>query len=370
MLFNSPEILVFLPIVFGFYWFVIQFSQSANPPSARYFYCLRGAVGLGLPHTYILKPITNNSEIRETMETARHNQSSEIISLVVTTFNRPAKLKRMLSSALNQTRHPYEIIVVNDGSTDDYNEVKSWASTLPTLIWIDQENGGVSTARNKGIQQVTTLYTCFCDDDDYWLPNHIASLEHGIAKVKNPAIVHTYRFDEYLKGELRPALMTPKPAQMTWQEHYVTSGEMVICSTCMPTVALREFPFPESEKFAEDHEQRLRTMSKYDVHPVFQRTSVVDRTAETATNKSVFLISNEYRRRFQAIFVVPEIRNSIRRQYRHQALFRWTSLELSELRQNRRDAFPTHWLRVFPRVRSISNLKTWLLHCWWYFKQD
>ena len=304
------------------------------------------------------------------METARHNQSSEIISLVVTTFNRPAKLKRMLSSALNQTRHPYEIIVVNDGSTDDYNEVKSWASTLPTLIWIDQENGGVSTARNKGIQQVTTLYTCFCDDDDYWLPNQIASLEHGIAKVKNPAIVHTYRFDEYLKGELRPALMTPKPAQMTWQEHYVTSGEMVICSTCMPTVALREYPFPESEKFAEDHEQRLRAMSKYDVHPVFQRTSVVDRTAETATNKSVFLISNEYRRRFQAIFVVPEIRNSIRRQYRHQALFRWTSLELSELRQNRRDAFPTHWLRVFPRVRSISNLKTWLLHCWWYFKQD
>ena len=236
--------------------------------------------------------------------------------------------------------------------------------------YLAQENGGVTTARNKGIQQVTTLYTCFCDDDDYWLPNHIASLEHGIAKVKNPAIVHTYRFDEYLKGELRPALMTPKPAKMTWQEHYVTSGEMVICSTCMPTVALREYPFPESEKFAEDHEQRLRAMSKYDVHPVFQRTSVVDRTAETATNKSVFLISNEYRRRFQAIFVVPEIRNSIRRQYRHQALFRWTSLELSELRQNRRDAFPTHWLRVFPRVRSISNLKTWLLHCWWYFKQD
>ena len=43
MLFNSPEILVFLPIVFGFYWFVIQFSQSANPPSARYFYCTHNA---------------------------------------------------------------------------------------------------------------------------------------------------------------------------------------------------------------------------------------------------------------------------------------------------------------------------------------
>ena len=260
--------------------------------------------------------------------------------------------------------------MVNDGSTADYSQTKSWASEFPNILWIDQENQGVSAARNTGILQITAPYTCFCDDDDYWLEDHIMSLEEGIDEAGRPVIVHTYRFDKFNEGELQSARMTPKPVQLTWQEHYITDGEMVVCSTCMPTVALREFPFPESEKFAEDHEQRLRAMSKYNVHPVFRQTCVVDRTGETATNTSVFNISEEYRRRFTVMFKDPVIRSSIRRQYRFKALFRWTSLELSELRTHRRDAFPIHWIRVLSRVRSISNLKTWLIQGWWFLSKS
>ncbi|HIG49027.1 MAG TPA: glycosyltransferase family 2 protein, partial [candidate division Zixibacteria bacterium] len=71
------------------------------------------------------------------------------ISVIIPTFNRASLLPRALHSVLNQTRSPDEIIVVDDGSTDNTRD--QIADQFPQIHYVYQENQGVSAARNRGI---------------------------------------------------------------------------------------------------------------------------------------------------------------------------------------------------------------------------
>ena len=235
---------------------------------------------------------------------------------------------------------------------------------------MDIENAGVSKARNSGVLTASSSFIAFCDDDDYFLPNHIQILKNRIqAESQAKGLYHTHRI-ELRHSETSEPAMSRKHDHMTWQEHYITNGEMIPSCTCMHRDVAIQFPFPEGIKYAEDHEQRLLAMSSYACFPIYERTVVMDRTDESATNRSVFEISKIYRDRFKKIFANPSINSSIHKKYRNQMLFRWTSLELSELRQNKRKTFLVHWLRTSARIRSISNLKSWLIQGWWFFSRD
>ncbi len=94
------------------------------------------------------------------------------ISVVIPTYNRCWILKEAIDSVLAQTYTDYEIIVVNDGSTDDtVNLLKQYDNNI---IVIHQENRGVSAARNLGIASAKGGYVAFLDSDDLWLPDKLA----------------------------------------------------------------------------------------------------------------------------------------------------------------------------------------------------
>ena len=82
--------------------------------------------------------------------------NSRLISVIIPLYNKSAYIANALDSVLKQTYQNYEIIVVNDGSTDgSENIVKSYIETNPdNIILITQENQGVSVARNTGIKQL------------------------------------------------------------------------------------------------------------------------------------------------------------------------------------------------------------------------
>lgn len=86
------------------------------------------------------------------------------ISVIIPTFNRARLLIQAIKSVQNQTYKPKEIIVVDDGSTD---ETKKLVKNLP-IKYIFQENRGVSSARNSGIQQAQSDWIAFLDSDDIW----------------------------------------------------------------------------------------------------------------------------------------------------------------------------------------------------------
>lgn len=105
-------------------------------------------------------------------KTQKSNASDDIVSdsptvsVVVPTHNRAERLADTLRSVLNQTLQDFELIVVDDGSTDDTSKV---VQSFPRVQYISmKENHGVSKARNEGLTHAKGRYICFLDSDDLW----------------------------------------------------------------------------------------------------------------------------------------------------------------------------------------------------------
>jgi glycosyltransferase involved in cell wall biosynthesis len=111
------------------------------------------------------------------------------ISLIIPTYNRCAPLKRALNSVLQQTLAPDEIIVVDDGSTDDTATMIKKDFPHVTYLW--QENKGVSAARNKGIQHAKSEWLAFLDSDDTWLANKLTLQAQALAQAPTIKVCHT-----------------------------------------------------------------------------------------------------------------------------------------------------------------------------------
>lgn len=96
-----------------------------------------------------------------------------IVSVVIPIYNASSTIDRTLHSVISQTYKHLEIILVNDGSTDNSIEIiKEFVQKNAhyTFKIIDKPNGGVSSARNAGIDAATGHYIAFLDSDDKWLP--------------------------------------------------------------------------------------------------------------------------------------------------------------------------------------------------------
>ena len=101
------------------------------------------------------------------------------ISVVIPTHNRASLVLRAITSILQQTYPVHEIIVVDDGSSDDTKEVlcrflSSVTNVAPPLRYLHQRQQGVSVARNTGINAATGDWLAFLDSDDLWLPEKLA----------------------------------------------------------------------------------------------------------------------------------------------------------------------------------------------------
>ena len=93
-------------------------------------------------------------------------------SIIIPVFNKELFVSNTLKSVLSQTFSDFEIIVVNDGSTDDSEEI---ILTLQDerIRYFYKENEGVAVARNFGILQSKAAFICFLDADDYWYPTFL-----------------------------------------------------------------------------------------------------------------------------------------------------------------------------------------------------
>ena len=98
-------------------------------------------------------------------------------SVIITVFNKEKYIFDTLQSVLNQTFTDYEIVIVNDGSTDaSEDEIKKCHDTR--IQYFYTENKGVSNARNLAIEKSNADYLCFLDGDDRWEINHLAVIKN------------------------------------------------------------------------------------------------------------------------------------------------------------------------------------------------
>ena len=106
------------------------------------------------------------------------NTRPVLVSVVIPAYNSAEYIAETLESVLAQTFHDYEIIVINDGSTDAEQLEKALAPYLHLIRYIKQENRGPSAARNVGISKAAGRYIAFLDSDDRWLPTHLEEQLH------------------------------------------------------------------------------------------------------------------------------------------------------------------------------------------------
>jgi glycosyltransferase involved in cell wall biosynthesis len=111
------------------------------------------------------------------------------ISVIIPTYNRAHLLARAVRSVLNQSLPAQEIIVVDDGSTDNTAEVMS--QQFPQCVYIQQSNRGVSAARNRGIDAAEGEWLAFLDSDDEWLENKLQRQHDMLQQHPNIKICHT-----------------------------------------------------------------------------------------------------------------------------------------------------------------------------------
>lgn len=108
-----------------------------------------------------------------------------MFSVVIPLYNKAHTILSTLSTVLNQTFKDFDIVIVNDGSTDDcVQKIKNYTSDTRIRI-INQKNQGVSVARNTGVYHAKYDYIAFLDGDDEWLPEYLAKIKEAIEQFPN-----------------------------------------------------------------------------------------------------------------------------------------------------------------------------------------
>lgn len=99
------------------------------------------------------------------------------VSVIIAVYDLEEYIDRCINSVLAQSHPNLEIILVDDGSTDNSGEIcRKYASTDSRIIYLRKDNGGVSSARNHGIKAATSNYLCFIDGDDWIEPDYVRQL--------------------------------------------------------------------------------------------------------------------------------------------------------------------------------------------------
>jgi glycosyltransferase involved in cell wall biosynthesis len=132
-----------------------------------------------------------------------YNSLTPKVSVIIPTYNRSHFIKDAVESVVKQTYYNFEVIVVDDGSTDNTKELLAeYVNKLNNFKYIYQDNQGRSAARNLGISLAKGDYIAFLDSDDVWFPD---KLERQVPILESApscvVLVHGYKFmvDKFLQ---------------------------------------------------------------------------------------------------------------------------------------------------------------------------
>lgn len=150
-----------------------------------------------------------------------------MISIIIPVYNQANKLVKCLDSILNQTFKDFEIIIVNDGSTDNINEViKDYKNKLRATSYelrvVSQENKGANSARNRGFVEAKGEYIIFCDADVIMEPDMLAIMLKALRD--NPSA--SYAYSSFMWGK-KLFKLWPFSAEKLLKMPYITTTTLI-----------------------------------------------------------------------------------------------------------------------------------------------
>ncbi|WFU37357.1 glycosyltransferase [Bradyrhizobium sp. CB82] len=212
------------------------------------------------------------------MEQANQGLSDILVSIIIPTYNRYHLLAGAISSALKQTHRRIEIIVVDDGSTDDACSLETIVARHASHIrLLRQANSGPAAARNRGWMAARGKYVAFLDSDDLFLPHKIES-QLRFMEATCAAFSHTSYFRHWARK--RGLVRINSGAGNKFPQ--IIGG----CGIATPTVMMLNnlkdnFQFPEGVRLGEDIILWLRVAAKHGIEGLDSALTVVRASQES-----------------------------------------------------------------------------------------
>lgn len=193
-------------------------------------------------------------------------------SVIIPLYNKAPYVRKALDSVFAQTNKDWELIIVDDGSTDNSADVvRELVIGNSKLVndqfrLISQPNAGVAAARNNGVKASHGEYVCFLDADDWWEPTWLEEMDKLITEYPEAGLYAT-NYMYYKPGKTHVALDWER-GYMNYPEAYLHSKQMPVTSitTCMPRRVFDEMGgFPVGIKLGEDFLLWAKTALHYNV---------------------------------------------------------------------------------------------------------
>jgi GT2 family glycosyltransferase len=187
-----------------------------------------------------------------------------LVSVIIPTFNRAWAVERAVDSVLDQDYRPFELIVVDDGSTDQTAEILARYGNQLTVVC--QENRGVSAARNAGIARAEGDLIAFLDSDDFWRPKKLTIQVDFFTSHPDALICQTGEFWVRNGRRVNPGRRHRKLSGM------IFTSSLELCLVSPSAVMMRKTlfsmvgGFDETLPACEDYDLWLRVTRRYPVH--------------------------------------------------------------------------------------------------------
>ena len=187
-----------------------------------------------------------------------------LVSVIIPTYNRAWVLREAIDSVLAQEFKDFELIVVDDGSTDNTGEILD--SYEQDILVLRQSNKGVSAARNLGIAEAGGQLVAFLDSDDLWLPRKLSRQVDYFNL--NPDTVINQTEEIWMRNDVRvnPKDRHRKPSGMIFEHSLglclVSPSAVMIQKTLFDAVGV----FDDNLPACEDYDLWLRISCRYPVH--------------------------------------------------------------------------------------------------------
>jgi len=203
------------------------------------------------------------------------------ISVVIPFYNRVDWTLEAIESALRQTHRNLEIIVVDDGSTEDISPITRLLAVDRRLRYVHQEHSGAGTARNAGVRCATGAYIAFLDSDDRFLPNKIET-QLLFMEERGSAFSHTSYYRADASCALQQTIDTSGFRGKAYPE-IIASCPIATPTVMAATELLRRHPFPETIGIGEDIVAWISIAEEQDIEALAEPLSIVRISAETTS---------------------------------------------------------------------------------------
>ncbi len=194
------------------------------------------------------------------------------ISVVIPVYNREQTIERAIDSVLAQERLPEEIIVVDDGSTDNTPEILNAYHTKIQVV--RQSNKGVSAARNRGVELARGKWIAFLDSDDEWLPDKLQKQMTYLEQHPNTRILQTD--ERWIRNNMRvnPGKKYFKKSGNIFKNCLKTCIVGPSTVICERSLLKEKGGFDENLPVCEDYDLWLRIAAKHPI-PLIKQTLII-----------------------------------------------------------------------------------------------